>query len=296
MRFSTHSRWCLVGLAAVVLGFGLELQAQPAAPGKGDPKVMRTRVFRLKNFDADKAVELLEELLTEPVDVLGPQPGKNDGPPFGRGVGAPGPGQVTPGPGGQPLVLGNNGPAAIVPYPRLPPPPNGQGFPAAPNTGLPGPLAGRQSGPFGPNLGAPAGGLLRYRLTVDEKTKAIMMRGPEPDVVLASELMTVLDLPEDQPVPGRLVAIRAFRLKDADAEKVAENLQGLGPRAKIVSVPELRLVIAAGPDQDLKDLSEAIKTLDNSDPDGSGTRRKVGGEVEDGKRPKNEGPVYRDDK
>jgi len=296
MRFSTPCKWCLVGLVAIVLGFGLELPAQPAAPGKGDPRIMRTRVFRLKNFDADRAVELLEELLTEPVDVLGPQAGKNDGPPFGTGAAGAGPGQLTPGPGGQPLALGNGGPAATVPYPRLPPPPNGQGFRPAPNTGLPAPLAGRQSGPFGPNLGDPAGGLLRYRLTVDEKTKAIMMRGPEPDVLLASELMTVLDLPEDQPVPGRLAAIRAFRLKEADAEKVAENLQGLGPRAKIVSVPELRLVIAAGPDQDLKDLSEAIKTLDNSDPGDSGTKRKGGGEVEDGKRPKNEGPVYRDDK
>jgi hypothetical protein len=321
-----------------------EVPAQQSGSGRGSPNAVRNRAFRLKNFEPERAVEILEELLTEPLDVFIPNPGAGkrrgnqaDGPPYlrdplpGSGVGpgaGPAAGAATPfgggtgpNPGGQgaadqlPMPTG---PGAVIPYPRLPPPPGGLGGsgqpsgipsgapPAAPTLPRPPGVPGF-AGPFGggnapaPPIGPPE----RYRIAVDGKTKTILMRGLEPDVLAAAELFAVLDLPEDQPLP-KLSHIRAFRLKEADPRKVAEQMESLGTAARVVAVPELNLIVAYGPEQELKDIADAISALDTADPDqpdsdkpkGSGqasrSNRKAQPEEEDGKRPKNEGPTYRD--
>ncbi|MCS6978414.1 MAG: hypothetical protein NZM31_15600 [Gemmatales bacterium] len=331
-------------IAALVLAATIEAPAQQG--GKPNSNVIRNRVFRLKNFDPNRAVEILEELLTEPVDVFIPTPnsGKRrgnqpDGPPYIRdplpGTGAgpgsgPSAGASTPfggtgaNPGGQGAadqLPAPSQPGAVIPYPRLPPPPGGLGSgqpsgipapgpspmaptlprpPGTPGTGYAGPFGG--SNAPAPPIGPPE----RYRVAVDPKSKTILMRGLEPDVLAAAELMTVLDLPEDQPIP-KLTHIRAFRLKQADPKKVAEQMEGLGTAARVVAVPELSLVVAYGPDQELKDIAEAIGALDAVDPDQPDADKPKGSsesarsnrkppqpEEEDGKRPKNEGPTYRD--
>jgi hypothetical protein len=274
----------------LALVFGVAAVAFAAPPGKGDSQAYKTRTFRLKNFDADQAVEILEELLTEPVDVLGPDKGGGrggppfgDGPPFGNNPGGAGPGS-------RPTILGN-GPFGFAGPAGAPPPGGGVG-----------PVPPRLTGPGQPNPGLPSTGLPlpggsggngRYRIMVDERSKSILMRGPESDVKVAVELMALLDLEVDAPVPANLAALRGYRLKEADAENVAESLQNLGTKAKIVAVPSLKLVLATGPEEDLKDVGEAVRALDTADEAKPKLPRKVGDETETKKlRPKNEGPNY----
>jgi hypothetical protein len=340
-------RWFL-GTTVLVLWTG-DLLAQQGQPNRGQPAGVRTRVFRLKNFEAERAVQILEELLTEPVDVFIPQPGSPggnrggktpDGPPFLRdpapGPNVPGPGSNPMAPGGQPQtpmatagapgsapgtppagnftadqLPGASGPSSVSPYPRLPPPPRGNFAGGAPGpTPLPPALPGGPGLPpgYGNLYGQQAGGVptgplppalppQRYRITADNKTGTVIMRGLESDVLIAADLMAVLDLPVDQPLP-KLSALRAFRMKEADPEEVVQKLEGLGTAARIVAVRDLRLVLAVGPEQELKDLTEAILALDMPEEDTpaparpSASRRQP--EQEDGKRPKNEGPTYRD--
>lgn len=255
------------------------LAAPPNSPSKGDPRVYRTKVFRLKNFEAQKAIDLLEELLSEPSDILGPaKPGSNvpgGGGAFGQGGGAgavpSGIGGGFGGPGGGVGPPGGAGPGATLPMgPRTPmnPMPGNfgpGGLGAGPGVRGPGPM-----GPTGPaggkrfpgQTGPGEGSTERYRVMLDDRTGSIIMRGPEPDVLVASELMNILEMPADRLLPNNLIAIRAFRVGDAEPDKLAEKLQGLGYKAKIVAVPSLNLVVAAGPDEDLKEITEAIKALD----------------------------------
>lgn len=273
----------------VVVGLAFAMGAladPPAAARRGNPRVYRTQAFRLKNFDAEKAKELLEELLADPIDVLGPEkpgpggpnPAGPDRPPLG----------LTPGPGGQGIVVGGAiDPVGITPYPKLPPAPGsrpGGGFQGGGVGGLAG---GRPNLPAfnDPNAG------LRYRLILDERSKSLLMRGPETDVLIASEFIGVLELPRDKPLPANLIAIRAFRLREADPEKVAENLLALGHKVTIVAVPSLDLVVATGPDAELKEIAEAVKTLDGGEKGDTEAQpakpkgpRKPVPEEEDGKR------------
>lgn len=344
MRWTRFGGWTAAALLVMLAGTE-DLIAQQAS-GKGNPNVIRNRVFRLKNFDPERAVQILEELLTEPLDVFIPNPNANkrrgsepSGPPFVRdpapgpgGLGGPGTapsaGASTPfgGAGGAPGGQGAAdqlpapaNPGAVIPYPRLPPPPGGlgsgqpSGIPVGPSPMAPrlpqppGVPSGGFAGPFGggnapmPPIGPPE----RYRIAVDGKTKTILMRGLEPDVLAAAELFAVLDLPEDQPIP-KLSHIRAFRLKTADPRKVAEQMEALGTAARVVAVTDLNLVVAFGPEHELKDIADAIGALDAEDPEqpdlekprgtagSSRPERKPMPEEEDGKRPKNEGPTYRD--
>lgn len=266
---------------ALVVAAALATPALDAAGGKGDPKVYRTRVFRLKNFDPEAAKDLLEELLTEPLDVLGPgRPGAPGG--GGNLFDLPGGGLAGRGPG-----LGGGGPSTAGAGVTLPPAPGANPAGGSAPGGLGGPsTVGGLRGPGAPGAAAPGGKRFpgqrfpgqgggdmgtsgeRYRLMVDDKSRSIIMRGPEPDVNVAVELMNILELPADRPLPANLVAIRAFRV-EAEPEKLAEKLQGLGYKAKLVAVSSLNLIVAAGPDEDLKEITDAIKALMGDDKGGA---------------------------
>jgi hypothetical protein len=264
-------RWLRWALVMLLLG-AVSAAAQPPAPGKDGAKGYRTRVYRLKTFDAEKAMEILEELLSEPKDVLG-FPGKAG--PGGPGFGPPGSGS---GPGFGPGVAAPMGfGSSPISPPPLPLPPGVAGG------GKSGNAPAGAGGPLPPSLGGSGGGgplppvlgdsnsSQRYRLTFDERTNSIVLRAPDQEVQLATELMSVLELPADRAIPGNLNALRAFRLKEADAAKLAEKLQGLGYKARIVAVESLRLLLAAGPAEDLKEIADAITELDGADPEEKGT-------------------------
>jgi hypothetical protein len=254
MFFSRHWRAALLGVAAVAVGCiacaqeapvsprplsvlggaGQPGTLQPAIPGAPDAggggfvapaKVLKTRVFRLKACDPDDVRQILEGLLEEPAEM-----GAAGGPVFGGGGGLVGaaPGFGAPGAGavGGPGFGGFGGGAGI-----------GGGF-----AGL-------------------AGATQTWRVATHANTRALVVRGSERDLQIASDLVTVLETPDDKPLP-EVKSLRAFRLKHADADELVSVVQELEIQARIVAAPLARLLIARGAAETLGEVAELVKELD----------------------------------
>jgi hypothetical protein len=80
---------------------------------------------------------------------------------------------------------------------------------------------------------------------------------------LAADVVAILDTPEDKPLPGT-TALKAFRLKHVDAADFVGTLQALDPNPayRIVPVGRMKLLLATGNDDQMKELAEAVKELD----------------------------------
>jgi hypothetical protein len=97
---------------------------------------------------------------------------------------------------------------------------------------------------------------------IDLRTKAVIVRGTAKDVELVADLLTVLDSPEDKPAPA-VKTLRAFRPK-RDAAEVYTLLRRLAPDVpcRTVAVGRMKLIVARGGDEALKELAEVIRELD----------------------------------
>ena len=124
--------------------------------------------------------------------------------------------------------------------------PPGAGMPGMGN--MPGPQAG-------------AGPTPEWRLTIDERTQSIIMRGSRKDLERAADLIAVLDLPGGKPIP-KVKNLRAFKLKFANVNKIAEILDQLGTEARILPLQQTNRLIVAGPDAAIKEVAELIEELD----------------------------------
>src|SRR5262249_28986032 len=158
----------------------------------------------------------------------------------------------------------------------LPPPPAEA---PAMGGGAPAPMVGMRGGPGGmmPGMAMPGGfpaglgalgigggGLAgpSYRAAMDARTPALVVAGSGRDVAVAADFVTAMNAPADKPLP-KLEHLRAYRLRFADPAELAAVFQQLELEASIVPGPQgSKLLFAAGADELLQELDEAVKALD----------------------------------
>jgi type II secretory pathway component GspD/PulD (secretin) len=100
-----------------------------------------------------------------------------------------------------------------------------------------------------------------WRLSADPRTNCLIVRGTDQDLRTAADLIALLDVAADKPVLG-IKNHRAFRLRYADANEVAQVVEQLGIGALIVPAPKAGMVIASGPESALKEIAEVIEAVD----------------------------------
>jgi type II secretory pathway component GspD/PulD (secretin) len=112
-----------------------------------------------------------------------------------------------------------------------------------------------------------------WRLAMEGKTRSLIVRGSEKNLQTAADLVAVLDLPKDKPIP-RVKSLRAFRLRHAEASALAEELKKLEMNVRIVGDAESNTLVVAGPEAEMKEIADVIEQLDveNKAPKKSATR------------------------
>jgi hypothetical protein len=144
------------------------------------------------------------------------------------------------------------------------PPPEDKPLPGTPLP--PGPaLADPLPGPGRPSdpLVTPSPPAVVCRVIADARTRSFIVRGTAKDLQLAADVVAILDTPEDKPLPGT-TALNAFRLKHVDAVDLVGTLHALDDSIKyrLAPVGRMKLLLATGSDEQMKELAEAIKELD----------------------------------
>ncbi|HEV3237451.1 MAG TPA: secretin N-terminal domain-containing protein, partial [Gemmataceae bacterium] len=230
----------LAGVAVLLLGFafayaqnapgkgkidGKEPVAKPE-PKKGDAFKSHIKVFRLTHVDLETITPVLNNLLPESMNDAPaglPAGGGALGIAGGAGLGGgPVPGGGALGLGGGALGLG--GGALGINGGAL-----GIGGGALGLGGLGGMLGGGLGlggggltgigggGLIGAAGGVPGAGPMSWRIAEDPRTKSLVVRGPEKVIEIAADLVAVLDLPADKPIPA-VKNLRAYKLKHAKAD------------------------------------------------------------------------------
>jgi beta-lactamase regulating signal transducer with metallopeptidase domain len=195
------------------------------------------RIFRLKHLDPHEVSEVLEGLL--------PQAGLTEF--TGQGGAAPPVG----GPPGGGLAGMQGGLSGGFP-------------PGGGNLGIGGGIGG-----LGGMLGA-LGGLSNnqsWRLAVVDRSRSLIVRGTEKDLQIASDLVAVIDLPANAPVP-KVSSLLAFRLKHANAQELSEALQTLELDVQFMPFNKTNTLIIAGPEGTMKEVGEVIEALDVASKEG----------------------------
>ena len=97
----------------------------------------------------------------------------------------------------------------------------------------------------------------------DPRTRSLIVRGTEKDQQLAADLIAVLDTPEGKPLP-EVKALKAFRLQHLDPDDLTSMLQTLDPRMtyRLAPIGRLKLLLATGTEEQMKELTDAVKKLD----------------------------------
>ena len=111
-------------------------------------------------------------------------------------------------------------------------------------------------GGFGGNPMVPT-----YTTAIDARTRALIVRGTEKDLQIATDLVSVLDLAKDKTAP-EVKSLRVVELKNAEAAQLIETLEALNLDARIVPAPMAKLLIITGTEAGMKEAGELIKDLD----------------------------------
>jgi type II secretory pathway component GspD/PulD (secretin) len=139
--------------------------------------------------------------------------------------------------------------------------------------GMPGMMGGKGGrGPMGPGMGGPPGMMAGpggaggnedtlWRVTVDERTRSLIVRGSRHDLQLAADLVAVLDQAGGKAVP-KVSNLHAFKLKFAHAPRLAQILDDLGVKARVVPLQKANILIVTGPAEAVTEVSELVKELD----------------------------------
>jgi hypothetical protein len=184
------------------------------------------RVFRLKHAKPEEVREVLQSLL--------------DG---SAGAGPPGMGGPMMGGAGMPGM------------------PGGPGGPGRPGGGKMGPgmpgMPGMPGGAGGMSMGEDVG----WRITVDERTRSVIVRGSRHDLQVAADLVAVLDRAGGKAVP-KLSNLHAFKLKYAHAQRLAEILNELNVQARVVPLQKVNILIVTGPAEAVREVNDLVKELD----------------------------------
>jgi hypothetical protein len=133
--------------------------------------------------------------------------------------------------------------------PQIPPPPT-------PATGA---VIGQATGA---TTGSASGPVI-CRAVADQRTRSLIVRGTAKDLQLAADVVAVLDTAEDKPLPG-VTSLKAFRLKHVDAVDLVGILQALDDSItyRLAPVGRMKLLLATGTDEQMKELADAVKELD----------------------------------
>jgi hypothetical protein len=101
------------------------------------------------------------------------------------------------------------------------------------------------------------------RAVADVRTRSLIVRGTAKDLQLAADLVAVIDTAEDKPLPG-VTSLKAFRLKHVDAVDFCNMMQQLDTNItyRLVPVGRMKLLLATGSDEQMKELADAVKELD----------------------------------
>ena len=100
-----------------------------------------------------------------------------------------------------------------------------------------------------------------WRATIDERTKAVIVRGSARHIQVATDLVAALDRPANAPLPP-LQIVKAFALKHADATDLAAVVGQLAFEDLKLATPDEKLLVAIGPDEATKAVAELVKELD----------------------------------
>jgi type II secretory pathway component GspD/PulD (secretin) len=221
---------------------------KPADKNDSSATTKRIKVFRLKNSAATDVQEKLDALLTVPGQGEAGAEGISVPPPVpGGGLIGTAPGMIGGAPSGVGGVGGIGGP-----------PPGVGGVAGIGGFGGIGGVGG--FGALGGIGGLPEPAP-RYKIAVDDRTNAVVIRGTDHDLQVAAELVALMDLPKAKALPP-LIHLRAFQLKHADATAIVTLLNELEVDARVVALVEPNLVVVSGSDAATKDIADAIKELD----------------------------------
>jgi hypothetical protein len=225
------------GLGLAGIG-GPDRVAEDAPDAKDDQPTKSIKVFRLKHYDPETLQGVLQGLLCgTPTG-----PGSGGGPPMGMRPGRWA-GMAPTGTGGPPGATGGGFPG---------------GFGRGPG-GMPG-MGGGRGGMMGPPGMGAASPNATCHIAVDGRTGSVVVRGTEQDLLMASDLVAVLDLPKDE-APPRVKSFKAIRLRFADAGEVAQVLDQLDLKATIVAAPPKTLIVVAS-DAITKEIGTVVEQLD----------------------------------
>ena len=236
--------WALPVVVGQPPELGGPIPGGPIRPQPAKPQ-LTVKVFKLERGEPGAVVEALNSLLESPdVEVNSP---------MGPG-GLPGsmPGAVPPGGFG-----GFGGFGAV--------PPGGQfGF-----GGLPTPAAGQAGFGGAGQLGAVGcfignGGVNTtpvWRATAQARTRSVVVRGSERHLKVAADLVAILDRAANDPLP-KLQVVKAFTLKHATAEELAEVINALSFEGVKLATPDVRVLTLVAPDDVVKSVAELVKELD----------------------------------
>ncbi|HEV3146939.1 MAG TPA: secretin N-terminal domain-containing protein [Gemmataceae bacterium] len=156
-------------------------------------------------------------------------------------------------------------------------PPQLQAGPAPMNPPMPGAGIAGFPGPGGIGMMAAPGGFgalgfggitgmpTAYHVTVDSRTRSLVVRASEKNLQLTADLISVLDLPKGKPMP-EVRTLKALPLKHADAGELQNTLQATGIEARMVGLPEAKLLVVAGTEEAMKEVADLVKDLDAPTP------------------------------
>ena len=101
------------------------------------------------------------------------------------------------------------------------------------------------------------------RGVADLRTHSLIVRGTAKDQQLAADLVAILDTPDGKSLPAVKV-LHAFRLENIDATDLVAMLQMLDPSMtyRLTPVPRMKLLLATGTDDQMKELADSVKKLD----------------------------------
>jgi hypothetical protein len=232
-----------LSLFAVCTLLSLPAAAEEKAKPDAKDAQPRIKVFRLQVADPNDVLQAFNAL------VGGDRNGRYDPrPTFPRTPApdpAPAPGLPALPPGGAPSFESSEEPVA---YQDVLPP----GPPSSTQTL-------QKTGSSGSNAPEP----VVCRAVADVRTRSLIVRGTAKDLQLAADVVAVLDTAEDKPLPG-VTSFKPFRLKHADAVDFVGILQALDPNPayRVVPVGRMKILLATGTDEQMKELAEAVKELD----------------------------------
>lgn len=145
--------------------------------------------------------------------------------------------------------------------------------PTLPNVGLSNPMPpqtatigfGIGGGGIGFTGGVGVGGGMQstpvWRATVDDRTKALIVRGSPRHLQVAADLVALADRPANAPLPA-LKIVKAYPLKEANTAEMMAVIEALGFEEVRLSSLNEKLMVIIGPEETAKAIGDLVKELD----------------------------------